>query len=567
MDSSAAAAFFVLCLLTSSLSSSHANLHRTNPLFSSSQLENNTSPAITTTFQVTKPIKLPAKAIPCASLQVLKHDFGFTFTKPPVSVNYTPPSNCLSKGFSKIVLEWKSTVKGIQFDRIFGVWLSGVEIFRSCTAEPTASGIIWTVQKDITRYTSLLMKPQTLAVYLGNLVNSNYTGVYHVNLTFHFYHLDQESPPTVDNPADLIIPISRNLPLNDGLWFVVGSSTDIQSKKFTIPQNSYRAVLEVYVSFHSSDEFWYQNPPNEYIKEHNFTDTPGNGPFREVFVRLDGDEVGAVWPFTVVFTGGFSPLLWIPITAVGSFDLPSYDIEITPFLGKILDGKQHEFGFGVTNALNDWYIDANLHIWLDNASVGTTSGELIRNENSPTKISLVSEKKDSYITSARRLISSSGWVKSSHGNITTNSFQEFSFTNIMTLRGSSQVVNQTIDASSRVDTIVVPPSSSSYINTIERYQNFPFYLHDGYDNYTLLYISLGFNEKRSVGSSLSPRVSSMVLNNSQQGQLAVNANGNWVGSTQQVYLLDGSEGCYFWNVSSSNFLILYNISGDSCQQK
>ncbi|KAI3837832.1 hypothetical protein MKX03_029179 [Papaver bracteatum] len=502
-SSAAAAAFFVLCLLTNSLSSSHANLHRTNPLFSSSQLENNTSPAITTTFQVTKPIKLPPKAIPCASLQVLQHDFGFTFTKPPVSVNYTPPSNCPSKG-------------------------CGVEIFRSCTAEPTASGIIWTVQKDITRYTSLLMKPQTLSVYLGNLVNSIYTGVYHVNLTFHFYPLDHESPSTADNPADLIIPISRNLPLNDGFWFVVGSSTDIQSKRFTIPQNSYRAVLEVYVSFHSSDEFWYQNPPNE------------NGPFREVVVRLDGDEVGAVWPFTVVFTGGFNPLLWIPITAIGSFDLPSYDIEITPFLGKLLDGKQHEFGFRVTNALNDWYIDANLHIWLDIESAGTTSGKLIRNENSPTKISLVSEKKDSYITSARRLISSS--------------------------------VNQTIDASSRVDTIIVPSSSSSYINTIERYHNFPFYLHYypfRYGNYILrsYYVSLGFNEKRLVGSSLSPRVSSMVLNNSQQGQFGLNANGNVVASTQQVYLLDGSDGCYFWNVSSSDNIILYNISGDHCQQK
>ncbi|KAI3942168.1 hypothetical protein MKW98_003767 [Papaver atlanticum] len=553
---------------------SHANLHRTNPLFSSSQLENNINPAITTIFQVTKPIKLLGaiiknnkksnkqkllilssfimEAIPCASLQLLQHDFSNTYGQPPASVNYTPPSNCSSKGSSRIVLEWKSTVKGTQFDRIFGIWLSGVEIFRSCTAEPTASGIIWTVEKDITRYTSLLMKPQTLSVYLGNLVNSKYTGVYHVNLTFHFYPLDHESPSTVDNLADLIIPISRNLPLNDALWFVVGSSTDIKSKRFTIPQNSYRAVLEVYVSFHVNDEFWYQNPPNE------------NAPFREVVVRLDGDEIGAVWPFTVVFTGGFNPLLW-------SFDLPSYDIEITPFLGKILDGKQHEFGFGVTNALNDWYIDANLHIWLDNESAGTTSGELIRNENSPTKISLVSEKKDSHITRATRLISSSGWVKSSPGNITTNSFQNFSFTNVMTLIGSSRTVNQTIDASSRVDAIIVPSSSSSYINAIERYQNFPFYLRYypfRYGNYILLsyYVSLGFNEKPLVGSSLSPRVSSMVLNNSQQGQFGVNANWNLLASTQQVYLLDGSDGCYFWNVSSSDNIILYNISGDPCQQ-
>ena len=66
-------------------------------------------------------------------------------------------------------------------------------------------------------------------------------------------------------PADLIIPFSRNLPLNDGLWFEIESSTDIALSEFKIPQNAYRAVLEVYVSFHENDEFWYSNFYNEYI--------------------------------------------------------------------------------------------------------------------------------------------------------------------------------------------------------------------------------------------------------------------------------------------------------------
>ncbi|MCD7448896.1 hypothetical protein HAX54_046990 [Datura stramonium] len=58
-----------------------------------------------------------------------------------------------------------------------------------------------------------------------------------------------------DSPgADLIIPISRNLQLNDGLWFEIENSTDVQSKDFKIPPNVYKAVLEVYVSFHENDE-------------------------------------------------------------------------------------------------------------------------------------------------------------------------------------------------------------------------------------------------------------------------------------------------------------------------
>ncbi|WRX28310.1 Leucine-rich repeat - like 10, partial [Theobroma cacao] len=79
-----------------------------------------------------------------------KHDFGFTYGRPPVLVNYIPP-HCYSQSFTKIVLEWKATCKGTQFDRIFGIWLGGVELLRSCTAEPTSNGIVWTVEKDITR--------------------------------------------------------------------------------------------------------------------------------------------------------------------------------------------------------------------------------------------------------------------------------------------------------------------------------------------------------------------------------------------------------------------------------
>lgn len=123
------------------------------------------------------------------------------------------------KNFSKIILEWKAKSKGRQFDRIFGIWLSGVEIFRSCTAEPRPNGVIWTVKKDITRYSSLLLTNQTLAVYIGNIVNSKYTGVYHVEIFVHFYPTERVRNPFkgFDSVADLIAPVSRNLPLNDGL--------------------------------------------------------------------------------------------------------------------------------------------------------------------------------------------------------------------------------------------------------------------------------------------------------------------------------------------------------------
>ncbi|KAL2336654.1 hypothetical protein Fmac_011100 [Flemingia macrophylla] len=132
----------------------------------------------------------------------------------------------------------------------------------------------------------------------------------------------------------------------------------------------YRAVLEVYVSFYERDEFWYTNPPDEYLVANNYSDVPLRGSFRKV-VAIDGNVVVAVWPFTVIYTGGFNSLLWKPIRT-------------------LLDGKNHLVGFSVTNALNVWFIDANLHLWLDGKSI-KTEGRLVDLVDKPLAGSTVSD--------------------------------------------------------------------------------------------------------------------------------------------------------------------------------
>ncbi|KAH0986521.1 hypothetical protein GBA52_013698 [Prunus armeniaca] len=519
---------FFLLLLHQPLFST-ANVHKLNLLRSELLSEptplHDTPPTVF--FEVTKPIEVP-KTKPCSQL-ILQHDFAYTYGKPPVFANYTPPSHCPSQTFSTIVLEWKATCRGRQFDRIFGVWLGGVEILRSCTAEPRPNGIVWTVEKDITRYYSLLKSNQTLAVYLGNLIDKTYTGIYH-------------------------------------------NSNDTELKEFKIPQNAYRAVLEVYVSFHENDEFWYSNLPNEYIAANNLSSTPGNGPFREVVVSLDGEVVGAVWPFTVIFTGGINPLLWRPITAIGSFDLPTYDIEITPFLGKILDGKSHKFGFNVTNALNVWYIDANLHLWLDKQST-KTEGKLFKHSSLPLAVSLVSDFKGlngTFLTRTSRSVSSTGWVKSSYGNITTRSIQDFYYSNSMVLGkdGNMQIVNQKIIFNDSVH-IKLP---SSYVHSLTSHKTFPLYLYTDYlgqGNGTYLLITnvdLGFIEKKS---GLGFSNSSLRNLQSAEGNMVVKNNlvVSGLGSTQQVYRYDGGKFCYFRNISCSNYTILYDKVGSKCKKK
>ncbi|PHT54727.1 Peptide-N4-(N-acetyl-beta-glucosaminyl)asparagine amidase A [Capsicum baccatum] len=96
-----------------------------------------------------------------------------------------------------------------------------------------------------------------------------------------------------DSGADLIVPISRNVDLNDGLWYEIENSTDVKSKDFKIPQNMYLVVLEVYVSFHENDDSWYGNPVNEYVSLNNLS-IPGNGALTEVVVSLDEMVVGGV---------------------------------------------------------------------------------------------------------------------------------------------------------------------------------------------------------------------------------------------------------------------------------
>lgn len=522
-------------------------------------------------FEVTKPVE-PSPAKRKCSFLALSHTFGSTYGKPPVTAEYGLPASCDGPApeFSKIVMEWTAESKGRQFDRIFGVWLEGVELLRSCTAEPRATGTIWTVEKDVTRYHSLLIqkKKQTLAVYLGNIVDDTYTGLYHVNVSFHYYPSVQgRSNKARDLRADLVIPVSRNdpAPASDGLWFTINGANNQSSSAVTIPRNAYRAILEVYVSFHENDEFWYGNFPDEYIQANNLT-APGKGPFREVIATVDGVTVGAIWPFTVIFTGGINPLLWRPISAIGSFNLPSYDIEITPSLGRILDGKSHRIGFHVNNGLNVWYVNANLHLWLDKNS-RRTFGSVSDHWTPPPTVSLTSNFTGfdgTFVTRVSREISSAGWVKSSKGNITTTFDQSLFFTNEMVLGNDAnkQVVDQTIYNNNTVVFGGAPARGSSKNFTLHMYSDAA---EAGNETAYLSDLALGLHERLSRGSRMVEEV-----RNEQSGEGKMIVKGNLVqsgiGSLRQVYDFVGGPECYSRNISSSNYTILYDHVSTRCDR-
>ena len=525
----------------------------------------------TTFFEVDRPLRPPpGSSGPCSTL-LLSSSFGFTFTKPPATAAYSPPPCLAAAGgtasaISLAVLEWRATCQGVQFDRIFGVWLGGAELLRSCTAEPRPNGIVWSVSKDITKYASLLAAGNsTLAVYLGNLVNSQYTGVYYANVTLHLYFrrapATRTPPPPATAPADLIVPMSRGLPLNDGLWYQIQNATDVQSTSVTLPPNTYRAVLEVYASSHGDDEFWYW-----------YTNTPGaaNGPFREVTVRVDGVLAGAAWPFPVIYTGGIDPLLWRPITAIGSFNLPTYDVELTPLLGKLLDGEAHQFGFAVTNALDMWYVDANLHLWLDPGSAATTAGlvayvapELV--VNTTTSMQSGSGGDTTYhTTTASRQISATGWVRSSYGNVTTNATRTFTFQNTNAIiDDTAETVNQTTVTHAGVAVVFATDHGTGVAcYSVQARQEFPLYLDSEADRVTVTH---GLDET-TVSSgrwSSGPRYRSL---RTTQSSVVKEVKGGVSWGTRQRYRYEATDGfgCYLRNVASRGYSIASDQANEVC---
>ncbi|XP_062182785.1 peptide-N4-(N-acetyl-beta-glucosaminyl)asparagine amidase A-like [Phragmites australis] len=519
----------------------------------------------TTVFEVDRPHRPPPGSFgPCSTL-LLSHSFAFTYTKPPVTAAYSPPPCLAAAGgrasvISLAVLEWRATCRGVQYDRIFGVWLGGAELLRSCTAEPRLDGVIWSVSKDITKYSSLLTaRNSTLAVYLGNIVNDQYTGVYHANLTLHLYFHHPPPPQPGLGPADVVVPISQSLPLNDGLWFQINNDLDVGSASLAVPTNTYRAVLEVYLSYHSDDEFWYTNTPD---------------PFREVTVQIDGDLVGAVWPFPVVYTGGIHPLLWQPITGIGSFNLPSYDIEVTAFLDKLLDGKEHEFQFAVTNAQDVWFVDANLHLWLDPRSTATAAS--ITSYDAPPLDKNIAFRPEGpgnalYYTTAFRHISASGWVQtSSYGKITATSKQRLSYENTNVIQGNGgPMVNQTTDAYSGVHVT----DHAGVLYSQEAQQSFALYMFVGVVNqtsnssYTLARnVQLGFGEERVAAGRAG--FWSRSLSNAQDCAMDVDVeDGDGVGvslGTHQTYRYEATDACYFRNLTSRGYAVTSDHSDEAC---
>ncbi|KAJ7452408.1 peptide N-acetyl-beta-D-glucosaminyl asparaginase amidase A-domain-containing protein [Mycena galericulata] len=326
--------------------------------------------AVLVDFQVAQPPPVPQDAEQC-TIQILQRDFAFSFGLAEV-VEYTPPTDCGAPGsWAGVTLNFTVTSNGTQFDRLAIFTFQNVEIWRSSTPEPTTTGIIWTYIKDVTRYTPLFAKPGTFILQLDNLIETGLNGVYSTNLHATFFASSKKNPPA--KQANLIIPLST-------LSNTTGNDASVPpsfSINVTLPQNAVEVYAELYPSGNGDEEFWYFNIANEFLGDFG-AGTLGQGPFREVRLLVDGMVAGVAFPYPVIFTGGILPTAWRPITSYGALDLPTYFLDLTPFIPILTDGESHNFTIDVASAeadktiLPNWFVSGLLQVITDSSSKPTT---------------------------------------------------------------------------------------------------------------------------------------------------------------------------------------------------
>lgn len=370
------------------------------------------------------------EAAPCV-LQLASHEFGFSYGSPFVA-NFSAPVWC-SEDHSVVYLKWAaSSPLGVQYDRIAAVWVNGVELLRTSTEEPSRrGGVSWQVVKEISPYYDVLKSGGIVVVALDNVISGPYNSSFTIDLTAEFYKpLDPELSHTPRKP-DRIVPVSTST-RSYGWFNVQPNSLGTNGAMVSVPANTEELYLELFLSHHQCDEFFYTNPPSDFAQPLLLC---GNGPFREIQVLVDDTLVGVVWPFPLVFTGGFNPYMWRPIVSIGAFNAPTYLLNLTPFLDLFTDAQPHNVTFAVDFGLDFWPIDGNLLIYQDPNGHQTQATVLERTmlrHVEPATTQHVDGLNGSFLVQAERDVLVQTRVTTSSGSKIYTLTQRFDFTNQLT---------------------------------------------------------------------------------------------------------------------------------------
>jgi hypothetical protein len=350
----------------------------------------------------------------------------------------TPPAGCPGP-WAKIVLDYTTSVQGRQFDRSGSLDVAGTQVWFGTTYEPDPAGITYHFAKDITEYGALF---HTAQPYTGGIVNytSNiYTGVYTQTVSITFYQADRHNPAPAE--PDTVVGL--------GGQDASTATPTVHLKAADLPRNITRALLEVSIKGNGCDEQWFTDVPNDVSAHYPAAGLCGNGPYREVSAAIDGTPAGVTQYFPYIYTGGIVPTLWRPIPAVGTFDMTPEVLDVTPFVGRLVDGGSHDVALGVANIGDVWNLAANLLLYTDHHAA-TTSGALTADTIAPTAVQSTAEApgaNDSItatVTAARDW-STAGYVNTSAGRIRTTVTQHAAFRSVDTITsgGFAQQLGET----------------------------------------------------------------------------------------------------------------------------
>ncbi|KAI1139958.1 hypothetical protein F5Y05DRAFT_380616 [Hypoxylon sp. FL0543] len=447
------------------------------------------SQSVLEVFQAAPPPRLTFDEPACSQV-LFEHSFGNSYGAPYVGA-YSPPGGC---NFTTAIFNLSVSSSGRQYDRLATLWLGDIEVWRTSTAMPIQSGIHWSFQKDMTIWHLLLTQSQKIIFDLGNLVDGDrYTGYFNVTLEALYYNDEYE---TGFRPASHIYPISTLSSSNNttSLFSLPGDSGAVN---LTLPRNAKNAVVSVAASGNGEEEFWFTNVPTEYV--HTFPSNEGwlygYSPFREIQVLIDGHLAGVSWPFPILFTGGVDPGAWRPIVGIDAFDLPSFQIDFTPWLGLLTDGENHKIqlrvvGFdtsaedGVGAIGENWWVSGSLFVWLDDTAEQTVAQDF-RSEVTTTAFDfhsvvgtaidqsgLVTNTSLYFALTASRNISISSTITSGNTTREVAWTQRLAFSNIQNMTDSA--FNQSL-------AMVTSGSHSDSASDIISHYTYPLNLFSAYD--------------------------------------------------------------------------------------
>jgi hypothetical protein len=350
----------------------------------------------------------------------------------------TPPPDCAGP-WNKVVLDWTTSVQGRQYDRSGSLDIGTTQVWFGTTYEPDPAGITYHFAKDITEYSSLLHSAQPFTGGIVNYTSSVYTGNYDQTVTITYYQADRAHPAPAE-PNTVVGLGSPNLDPSTPVAHLSASG---------LPRNIDRAYLEVYIKGNGCDEQWFTDVPNDVAAKYPSAGMCGSGPYREVDAAIDGTPAGVTQYFPYIYTGGIVPTLWRPIPAVGTFDMSPELLDVTPFVGTLVNGGSHDIALSVPDLGDVWNLSANLLIYTD-PHAATTSGALTGDNLNPTPVTNTSESSGAdnattaTVTSGRDW-SISGWVRTSAGVVRTTVTQHVGYRNTDTVTngGFSQHIVQT----------------------------------------------------------------------------------------------------------------------------